>query len=123
MWPSVWVCYRMVSVKLSVVMIAMSLRLSDHYRATIRATVSEVFGAGVRVWLFGSRVDPTARGGDIDLLVESATPIADRERKALRCLARLQMRLGEQPIDLLVLDPSVDRLPIHAEALRTGKLL
>ncbi|WP_217125590.1 nucleotidyltransferase domain-containing protein [Hydrogenophilus thiooxidans] len=104
-------------------MIATFPRLSDHYRATIRATVREVFGPEVRVWLFGSRVDATARGGDIDLLVESPTPIADRERKTLRCLARLQMRLGEQPIDLLVLDPLVARLPIHAEALRTGLML
>lgn len=41
-------------------------------------------------------------------------------RKALQLVARLQMRLGDQPIDVLVLDPETSRAPIHEEALRSG---
>jgi len=97
-----------------------SARLSDATQKVIRQTVAEIFGPDARVLLFGSRTDPQARGGDIDLLVVSDKPVADRERKALTLVARLQIRLGDQPIDALVLDPQTRRQPIHEEAFRTG---
>lgn len=70
--------------------------------------------------VFGSRVDDTARGGDIDLIVQLEQPVQQRERKALQLVARLQMRLGMQPIDVLVVDPQTEMLPVHEEAIRTG---
>lgn len=96
------------------------MRLTDHSRKLIRDTVQEVFGADATVSLFGSRVDDSARGGDIDLLVELGQPVVDRERKTLQLVARLQLRLGDQPIDVQVLDPATERRPIHEQALRTG---
>lgn len=53
--------------------------------------------------LFGSRANDDARGGDIDLLVEMPTIVVEPERKTLQRVARLQLRLGDQPIDVLVL--------------------
>ena len=97
-----------------------SVRLSDATQKVIRQTVAEIFGPEAKVLLFGSRTDPRARGGDIDLLVVSDKPVAEPERKALKLVARLQIRLGDQPIDVLVLDPQTLRQPIHEEALRTG---
>jgi predicted nucleotidyltransferase len=99
------------------------MRLSEHARKLIRDTVLEVFGADAAVSLFGSRIDDEARGGDIDLLIELRQPAADRERKTLQLIARLQLRLGDQPIDVLVLDPATERNPVHEQALRTGVLL
>jgi predicted nucleotidyltransferase len=96
------------------------MRLSLRDQETIRATVTELFGADAAVRVFGSRVNDSARGGDIDLLVESPAPVPDRRRKALQLVARLQIRLGDQPIDVLVLDPETARGPIHEEALRFG---
>jgi predicted nucleotidyltransferase len=99
------------------------MRLSEHTRKLIRDTVQEVFGAEASVSLFGSRVNDESRGGDIDLLVKSQQPVVDRERKILQLIARLQLRLGDQPIDVLVLDPATKRNPVHEQALRTGELL
>ncbi|HFD78958.1 MAG TPA: nucleotidyltransferase domain-containing protein [Gammaproteobacteria bacterium] len=96
------------------------MRLSQQAQTIIRDTVEEIFGPDARVILFGSRTDDTARGGDIDLLVQLDSPDADRQRKALKLVARLQMRLGDQPIDVLVLDPDTRRLPVHEEALSSG---
>ncbi len=87
------------------------VRLPDAARQVIRQTVAEIFGPEAKVLLFGSRTDPKARGGDIDLLVVSDKPVADRERKALTLVARLQIRLGDQPIDALVLDPQTRHPP------------
>lgn len=89
-------------------------------RQVIRDTVREIFGPEGKVILFGSRTDDEARGGDIDLLVELPAPVADREHKTLQLCAQLQLRLGDQPIDLLVIDPSTPRQAIHEHAMRSG---
>lgn len=101
----------------------LTMRLSKQAQQIIRATVREIFGSEATVRLFGSRIDDMARGGDIDLLVELPEVTADTERKTLRLIARLQMRLGDQPIDVLVLDPSTPRQAIHEQATRTGIML
>jgi predicted nucleotidyltransferase len=96
------------------------MRLSSHTREVIRDAVREVFGAEAEVLVFGSRAVDTVRGGDIDLLVRLPYPVEDRQRKALTVTARLQRRLGDQPIDVLVLDPDTPDQPIYRQALRTG---
>lgn len=45
------------------------VRLSDWEVKAIKDIAEEVFGEGTRVFLFGSRTDPTKRGGDIDLYI------------------------------------------------------
>ncbi|MDN5848231.1 MAG: nucleotidyltransferase domain-containing protein [Nitrococcus sp.] len=96
------------------------MRLSNQTQTIIRDTVREIFGSDAEVLVFGSRTIDSARGGDIDLLVQTSTPIPQRQRKTLKLTARLQMRLGDQPIDVLVLDPETQKEPVHEEALRTG---
>lgn len=99
------------------------MRLADDARDIIRETVREVFGSAATIRLFGSRVDDNARGGDIDLLIELDAPLAEQHRKVLQLVARLQIRLGDQPIDVLVVDPETRLQPVHEEAMRTGVIL
>ncbi|MFQ5488388.1 MAG: nucleotidyltransferase domain-containing protein [Gammaproteobacteria bacterium] len=96
------------------------MRLSNETQKIIREAVHEIFGPEAGIILFGSRADDSARGGDIDLLIQSDKPIPERERKALQLVARLQIRLGDQPIDVLVLDPQVEPQPVHQQAIETG---
>lgn len=97
-----------------------TMRLSKQTQQIVRTTVQEIFGREATVKLFGSRTDDAARGGDIDLLVELPEVTPDIERKTLRLNARLQLRIGDQPIDVLVLDPSIRRQPFHEQVSRTG---
>ena len=53
------------------------MRISEIQRQCIKEAVERQFGADARVLLFGSRVDDTARGGDIDLLVETNSMVPD----------------------------------------------
>ena len=99
------------------------MRLTSEQMSIIKQTALEIFGPNARVRLFGSRLDEQARGGDIDLLVESERVIDDKVSKSLTLTARLQLRLGDQPIDILVVDPSVRRNAVHQQALRTGQPL
>ncbi|MFZ4701461.1 MAG: nucleotidyltransferase family protein, partial [Candidatus Methylumidiphilus sp.] len=57
------------------------------------------FGADANVWLFGSRVDDTQRGGDVDLYVETAQ--ANTLWSALRCKIALEESL-DLHVDLVV---------------------
>jgi len=96
------------------------MRLRKNQQQTIRETVREIFGPDASVYVFGSRVEDSARGGDIDLLVRLEKPQVETERKIIRLVARLQIRLGDQPIDVLLQDPESTLSPIHLEAQRTG---
>ena len=96
------------------------MRISEQTRITIRNTVHELFGNHATVLLFGSRADDSAKGGDIDLLIHCDHPIEGARSKSLQLIARLQMRLGDQPIDALIIDPTTHQRPIHKIALTTG---
>ena len=56
------------------------MRLSPDQTRVILQCVRQQFGVDAGVMLFGSRLDDGARGGDIDLLVESAPKAAALRR-------------------------------------------
>jgi predicted nucleotidyltransferase len=101
------------------------MRLTAQQHAIIRSTVSDSFGASAAVWLFGSRADDSKNGGDIDLLIETGqSDINALTRVEISFLTQLQMKLGEQKIDVLLDYPSrKHRPPIFAIARNTGILL
>ena len=74
------------------------MRLTEPEQQVIRQTIAAADPQAV-IYLFGSRADDVARGGDIDLLVLSSR--IDLMVK-LDILAELHRRLGEQRIDLVV---------------------
>jgi predicted nucleotidyltransferase len=63
--------------------------------------IVQKFDPYAKVRLFGSRLNNDARGGDIDLLIESKT-IGFKEKLIIRY--QLKEKLGERKIDLIVTD-------------------
>ena len=100
-----------------------NMRLTPQQIDIIRATVAEVGGADARVRLFGSRLDDNARGGDIDLLVETPHPVDEPATMIARLSARIGMRLGGRKIDVLLDAPNLQRFPIHEVAKAEGVAL
>jgi predicted nucleotidyltransferase len=96
------------------------MRIQPNYQTTITETAVKVFGASASVWLFGSRLDDAAKGGDVDLLIKLESPTADKAVLAARYNALLQMKLGLQKFDILVIDPSTSLKHIHQQALSQG---
>ena len=96
------------------------MRISDKQVKVIKQELIDQFGPNVSVWLFGSRVDDEEKGGDIDLYIQTDRPVKNRASAAARFSGRLQRKLGDQQIDVILVDPQTPRLPIHAAALQEG---
>ncbi|PKL96309.1 MAG: DNA polymerase III subunit beta [Gammaproteobacteria bacterium HGW-Gammaproteobacteria-8] len=97
------------------------MRLTPRQRQTIRRTLESHFGQSSLIRLFGSRVDDTARGGDIDLYIEPEIQDVDQLVDArLNALAELHRILGDQKIDLVIRRAGGVDLAIHQHARQTG---
>jgi len=79
-----------------------------------------MFGPAATVRLFGSRVDDAGQGGDIDLFVETDQVVENRASAASRLVAALQLKLGDQRIDVVLVDSRTPAQPIHDAARRQG---
>jgi predicted nucleotidyltransferase len=103
------------------------MRLTDSQIRTLKEAVAQHFGSPARVWVFGSRVDDSRRGGDYDFYVETAlddpAEIIDRKLALLVQLHSTPEFEGEK-IDLVV-KPALPGPypPIYKVARRDGMLL
>lgn len=98
------------------------MRLTAAEVAGIKRGVAEVFGPDAVVRLFGSRVDDSARGGDIDLLVEAA-PDACPPGGDLTLVGLLRRYIGDRRIDVVVHKTDRPPRPIVGIARETGVVL
>ncbi len=90
------------------------MRITKAEHQAIREAITEV-DPEANIYLFGSRANDNARGGDIDLLVISKKLcLTDK----LTVLARLHRILGEQKIDLAIY-PDLSR-PFARLAMESG---
>ena len=95
------------------------MRLTAKQTEVIRIAVREVYGEDSRLWLFGSRVDDTLRGGDIDLLVRPDTSGGYALMDKIQLLGKLERGLGERKIDI-VIEAQDDQRPIVKIAHERG---
>lgn len=99
------------------------MRLDDKTRDIIKSEVASQLGTEATVRLFGSRVDDSQRGGDIDLLIEPGCILAQRIQAECRLAASLYIKLGGRKVDVLIKDPLEPTLAIHQQALQNGIVL
>lgn len=68
---------------------------------TITSLARAIYGPEVQVYLFGSRTNDEAKGGDIDLLIAHSNPNTLTYDRKISYLSKLKMAIGDQKIDLL----------------------
>ena len=89
--------------------VRLTTREKDDIREAVDAASVKMSVSWKRISLFGSRVDPTAKGGDIDLYVEiEMPPGVDIGAFSRRLRLEIEDRLGERKIDLVVDDGRAD---------------
>lgn len=83
------------------------------------------FSENDSLWIFGSRVDLQARGGDIDLYVETKTDAKLAVEAKSKFVIDIWKQIGEQKIDVVINLLKDDfYLPIYDIAIKQGvKLL
>jgi hypothetical protein len=90
------------------------MRLTEVEVSAIKQSV-RAFDPKAKIFLFGSRVDDTRKGGDIDLFVLSGK-IKSRERRKIKL--NIYDSIGEQKIDMVV-TPKITTA-FHRIAISTG---
>ena len=96
------------------------MRLTRYEITAIKESVIQVYADNAEVWLFGSRVNDSLRGGDIDLLIRPLhSDSCNSYTNKLHLLKQLEIRLGERKIDI-VIEQRDDHRAIVKVALENG---
>lgn len=96
------------------------MRLNEFELQKIKEVYKKIFKHG-ELYLFGSRVDDTQKGGDIDLYIIPGETAGNLTEMKISFLVELKHAIGEQKIDL-VIDRGENRL-IDQVAKKEGILL
>lgn len=101
------------------------MRITPRQQQIICETAACYFGSDVHIWLFGSRVNDHARGGDIDLYIEpSLQKVSDLVMAKLHFLRDVHQKIGEQKIDVVLRRAdSTQDLTVYQIAKQTGVML
>ena len=99
------------------------MRLTTEQVQAIRHAAQRVLGADARVSVFGSMALDDRRGGDIDLLFETDTQLANRAKVLCQLHGALTLALGDRKIDVILKDANTPPAPVFEIARLTGVLL
>jgi predicted nucleotidyltransferase len=99
------------------------MRLTPEAIAIIVETVKTRLGDEAQVRLFGSRLDDSAKGGDIDLHVSVSQPLTNWVWESAQLAAKLERLLDGRKVDVRLIDASQEAQPIDRIAMQEGVLL
>ena len=95
------------------------MRLTKEQIQVIAKVVSRIAGDNAQPYLFGSRVDDQAKGGDVDMVIEVDQKLSRLDRGRIKM--KLEQALG-LPVDVLVHVRDTELTPFqkiaHAQATR-----
>ncbi len=97
------------------------MRLSKNQISAI-LKAKELFFPDSEIYLFGSRIDDSRSGGDIDLYILSENRVLDGVKKKIDFLVLLKSLIGDQKIDVVLADQS-QRRSIDKTAKKEGILI
>ena len=80
----------------------MNVRLSSSEIESISLSFKKFFSQSDHLWLFGSRADPSALGGDIDLYIETTLNLDEAIDQKIRFVTELYYKIGDQKIDIVL---------------------
>lgn len=97
-----------------------TMRMTEKDQQAILETAHQCFDERAEVYLFGSRIDDSKKGGDIDLYIIPGQKSSAEQlyNKKIKFLVGLDLAIGDQKIDVVIAKDK-NRL-IEKEAIRTG---
>lgn len=79
-----------------------AMRINQEQAQGLKQLATEVGGSEARLYLFGSRLDGTARGGDVDLLLQLPTPAPEPAALIARMAARASRLRDGRHLDVIL---------------------
>lgn len=73
--------------------------------------------------VFGSRIDDTQQGGDLDLMLELPEAVDNPAFLAAQLAAKVSRLMNGRKVDVLLSAPNLMHLPIHDVAFKEGVIL
>ena len=89
------------------------MRVTPQQTSIIVQTARSVAGQDAEVWLFGSRLNDSSRGGDVDLLIESKQPATILQRARIKVELEQMLQL---PVDVIATGRTTQDSPFVAIA-------
>lgn len=99
------------------------MRITSEQALQIKQVVHRIFGERASVWLFGSRVNDNAQGGDVDLFVKTQSPLKSPAVLAAKTAVEVMKLQNGRKVDVVVQAPNSTPQPIFEVAVKTGILL
>jgi len=96
------------------------MRLTEYQIKNIKAIVQETLGPGASVTVFGSRADDRKKGGDLDLLIQTARTVERPAWTSATLSARISKIMHGLNVDVVLQSPATKVSPIHRIARETG---
>lgn len=96
------------------------MRLTSQQIDTIKQTVQTVAGQRARAIIFGSRLRDDAKGGDLDLLIQSDQPIGLIQRARIKNILEQVLAL---PVDIMAHQTTMPPTPFQQIAIEKGQPL
>ena len=96
------------------------MRISQNEINIIKNAILEYI-MDAKIFLFGSRVDDSKKGGDIDIFVETKLDITLKEQ--IKILSKIEMLGVSRKVDLIVKTPKSKEQPIFKTAKKEGIIL
>ena len=95
-------------------------RLSSSEHEKICDAFKKVFAPNDQLWLFGSKVDLSAKGGDIDLYIETEFDISKVVELELQFSKEVFFKLDDRKIDVVIRYKDAPETLIYDVAKETG---
>lgn len=99
------------------------MRISKTDIEQIKKIIAKKMNGNYSVRLFGSRLDDTKKGGDVDLLIESRYPIERPALLSAEIAVQIERYFEGRKTDILLLAPNLKKMPVHEVALQEGVIL
>jgi len=96
------------------------MRITEQQKQKIKQVVAALVDGDAKVILFGSRVDDTKKGGDIDLLITLSQRVEHPAQLSAKISAQLIRQFHGRKVDVLLSAPNLMTLPIHIIAQQKG---
>lgn len=96
------------------------MRLSPETIQALADAVGRVAPSRTSVRLFGSRLDDSIRGGDVDLMVEFQEPVEHPALLAARIAVSASRAIEGRQVDVVLKAPNLLESSIHRVAAQRG---